>query len=607
MFGNRDHQGDFTIFGYSLDSVGMKQRIWERLGITPQTIEIGTQGEFYFYTSDGDVAESEEALVLKLGFLRSKTKSALRARQLLEQKLAGPHSIDFDGFSGNGLVVGLSKTEPVFSVFQTLMAVPQLYYAVTQDGIICSDVLRCIVNALPHCELNEDILPQHFLFRSVYGSATYYRGIERLISGQYLRWDDGKMEVRLVRSLDVVKEEADYIQEDVRALKLLSEAMEAVVGDYVRQIDEMGQGYANLLSGGVDSTLVQYFINASSSQQRNRSISYAIQVPAFEFEVEYANQASQLLNTEHTYVKYAPQDYPGLLTRVVDILAQPPNLEIEPGFLAVVEYIHAADWPEKFFFSANAADAVFGNFDSWKLKGLEYLRKIPGSVPLLWGMGKALTPFSNRSHSFLLGAEIIANQNNPDAYCSPSNTVGVTVFGEKWDVLRRCFGDQVMRETLASRRNLASLYSSSEHYLDKVHFIDQSTFTYEVAVQEQQLFLAHHIQQVHPFNDEDLLKVALTFHPDMRYIKRFRPKHLLKRLLEQKSKAPVTRKRKGGSAVNDDLIAWMRSGPLRPMVEEINRPSFMEKNDFDQLILEPDYFLWSLLTLDIFKNHLIGH
>src|SRR5512141_1113419 len=187
--------GDFTIFGFTRDRGFVNDWLSIRLGITPQTIEIGSLGQFFFYTSYGDVAESEEAVVLKLGFLRSTTKSALNVRQLLEQKLVEPRSINTDAFSGNALVVGFSKNEPVFSAFQTLMAVPQLYFSASSDGIFCSDVLRCILRLIPHCELDESILPQHFLFRSVHGSFTYFQGVERLMPGQYLKWADGNIEI----------------------------------------------------------------------------------------------------------------------------------------------------------------------------------------------------------------------------------------------------------------------------------------------------------------------------------------------------------------------------------------------------------------------------
>ena len=274
--------------------------------------------------------------------------------------------------------------------------------------------------------------------------------------------------------------------------------------------------------------------------------------------------------------------------------------------VAVADFIQAASWPERYFLTALAADSVFGMSDSIKLKGLRYIRKIPFAVDLLRGMGKALIPIpALPSHMLLKGAEIIASENNPDAYVSPLNTVLIYVLEENWDMIRRWFGDNALREALIYRRNLAANYSTSSHYLDKVHFIDLFVGTLEQGAQRRQLFLAHHLDQVDPFCDEDLLNLAFTFSPDIRYIKGFRHKHLLKRLLAQKTGAPVAHLHKGGSVVNDDLVAWMRAGPLRPLVEDINRPDFIEKKDFDRMIKKPDYFLWPLLTLDIFKKRIL--
>jgi len=597
--------GDFTIFGFTRDPGFVKDRLPVRLGITPRTIEIGSLGQFFFYTTYGDVAESEEAVVLKLGFLRSTTKSALNAQQLLEQELVKPRSINTDAFSGNGLVVGLSKTEPVFSAFQTLMSAPQLYFSASSDGIFCSDVLRCILRLMPHCELDTAILPQHFLFRSVHGSFTYFQGVERLMPGQYLKWADGNIEIELKRSLDAVSDEAQYIRDDTRALNLLYESLQAVVGDYTKQIEATGQGLANLLSGGVDSTLLQFLINAKSPQRPSRSISYAIQVPAFDFEVEYARQASRLLHTEHTLVKYTPQDFPGLFTRAVDILAQPPNLDTEPSILAIAEFVQAANWQERYLFTALAADSLFGERESLKLKGLHYIQRLPFAIHLLRGLGTALTPITGRSQTLIKGANIIASESDPSAFASPSNTFRVYIFGSDWEVIRHCFGDQALREAQAYRRNLAAQYSNSHHYLDKVHFIDLLTDTYEISMQRRQLFLAHKLQQVDPFSDEDILKVALTFHPDIRYIKGFKYKHLLKGLLALKTNAPVAHQRKGGSATPEDLITWMRSGPLKPMVDDIHRPDFMSKADFESVLHKSNYFLWHLLTFDIFHKRVL--
>lgn len=598
--------GDFTIFGFTRNPHFVEQRLVVDLGIRPKIFQIGDLGQMFFYSTYGDVAESEETLVLKLGFLRSKTKSALNAKQLLNQNLVRSESIDAESFSGNGLVVGLSKTEPVFSAFQTLMSVSQLYYEQSQDGITCSDVLRIIAHLKPNRELNEDILPQHFLFRSVYGSATYFQGVERLLAGHSIKWMNGNTEIKRVRSLNSVSTEAEYIRDDVKALNLLSESLQDIVSDYVRQIETTNQGLATLLSGGVDSTLVQFLVNANSTRKPSRSVSYAIQVPSFEFEIEYAKQASQLLETEHTFVRYTPEDYTGLLLRAIEILSQPPNLETEPSMLAVAAFVQAAQWPERYLFTGLAADSLLGNVESKKLKGLEAIRYIPFAGPLLKGLGSVFSFKPSLSNMFLKGAQLLNNIDNPDAFITSENIFHIHIFDSDWQVMRNSFGDDVLRETLAFRRNQSTMYSSSRHYLDKIHFIELFTETHEIAIQRQQLFLAHNRFQVDPFADEDLIKMMFTVHPDTRYMKGFKNKYLLKQLFAKKVSAKVANQPKGGSTTPEDLVARMRSGSLKPLIAEIERPAFMSQHDFEGVIQRSNYFLWQILTFDIFKKRIIG-
>ncbi len=596
--------GDFTLFGFTRNPAALLPQLSVKLGITPKIIDIGLQGKAFFYCSDGEMADSPEEVVIKLGFLRSTTKSMLNARQLLESKMVNPDAIFSEGFSGNGLVVGMSKLEPVFSAFQTLMSVPQLYFFNSEDGIICSDVLRCLALLIPQCEVDESVLPQHYLFRSVYGSSTYIKGVKRLIPGQFMKWENGRAAFKLARSLDAITDEAQYIRNDAKALNLLAESLQDVTADYVTQIQSRGQEMATLLSGGVDSSLVQYYINQKLHPENYRSVSFAIGVSSFDFEVEYARQASEIFNTHHSFANYSPQDYPDLLVRVIDQLMQPPNLETEPSFLAVADYICSQGWRERYFFTGQGGDTLFGGEAATKLKGLEYVRKIPFASGLLKRTGRILSPFTGHAHALLRGAEIIESEWDADAYFSPENNVCVYVLDQNWDILRRCFGDAVLRQTLAERRELIAQISKSRHYLDKVYFIDLTTDLWELAVQRRSIFLAHHLDQATPYFDEDLIKVALSFHPDIRYLKGFKYKYLLRQLLEEKTKAPVARKRKGPSTVNDDFESWMKSGPLRPLVEAMDRPGFINQADFDRLKRQGDYFLWPFLTHDIFQKRL---
>ena len=49
--------GYYTFFGFSRDVELLKQRIFERLGIEVQTIDIGEAGQFYYYSTHADIAE----------------------------------------------------------------------------------------------------------------------------------------------------------------------------------------------------------------------------------------------------------------------------------------------------------------------------------------------------------------------------------------------------------------------------------------------------------------------------------------------------------------------------------------------------------------------
>ena len=182
---------------------------------------------------------------------------------------------------------------------------------------------------------------------------------------------------------------------------------------------------------------------------------------------------------------------------------------------------------------------------------------------------------------------------------APANSIAV--FGDL-NVLRRCFGDEVLIKAMRYRRDFAKNYLETDHYLEKFHLIDLLTDTYELGVQRQQIFLAHCKEQIHPFFDDDILRTAFAFPPDVRYIKGFRPKYLLKDLLMQKSNAAISKRPKGFSIFEKDLHAWMRTGPLRELIENIELPGFLSRMEFDRQLKNPDYFLWILLNWDIFRR-----
>jgi len=596
--------GSFTVFGFS-KSLAKLQEWSDRLGIVPRAIDFGDWGHFFFYASYGDVEETQETLALKLGFVHSLAGSPLSTKQLVVQKAVTPRMIDHRALSGNALVACLGKKEASFSVYQTLMSAYQLHYSVSGEEILCSDSLRCLVSTLGHIELNEDIIPYHFALLYAPGRLTFFRNVHRLLPGEFLQWREGNLDIHIAQDLRFVDNSPRFDYADDHTTAIVHKRLGKVLGAYMDDIEESGQGgLGNLLSGGIDSSLLQLILNELSSHSP-RSFSYApLQAPSFEYEIEYARQASEVFGTDHTFVEIAPQDFPDLLIRATDALAQPVISDPEVNKLGLAEYLAKNVDDVHFFANSLAADTLFGSKQAQKLKLLETASKIPMSRYVLGAMGTLLKPFMPQAQTLLKAADVLAQANDTNSFIIPLNTRCTHM---EFDLPRRFFGDEAILKTFQYRQSLEAQYLDSNHHIEKAYVMSLLTFLYEIQVQSQRLFLSQNKEQIHPFMDQDIIRLSFAFHPQVRYVAHFTFKYPLKRILAQRSSSTIGmgRKLKGGSTAFADVLTWMKSGPLREMIRDIELPGFMSRKELEDLSQRPNWFLWSLLTFDIFQKRIL--
>jgi asparagine synthetase B (glutamine-hydrolysing) len=597
--------GGFALFGLVHNpNKLLENNLPKRLGALPvQVFNFGDAGAFFFYSSYGDVAESEEALVLKLGFVRSPTMSPLSAEQLLAQKVVSPTAIDHEAFRGNALVASFDKRKPAFSVFKSLFASPQLYYSVSEGGILCATGLRPLIAMMDRAELREDAIVSQFLFGAVLGPATHLRGVFRLFPGELLKWEAGGLSVELARDLRFGDENLQFEQADSRTLDILYDRFRGVIGAYIDAAERSGSGFGNLLSGGVDSSFLQLAINEETPGSPARSYSYAVRVPSFEYEIEYAKQAVSALGTEHTFIDVTEQEFPDLLINATCILGQPVLTMAEVCKLKLADSLSRIPGAPRFFFVAQGADTLFGLKISKKLKILEYLSRVPASEMVLALAGGCLRPFTRRGQTLLNLADILSHLDDLDHPNAPINTEATI---PDLGLARSCFGDEAIQRALEGRREREAAYLDSDHYTEKVHVGELLGDGYEIEAQSTQLFLSRNKEQVYPFLDEDVIRLSFAFRPQVRYIKGQRNKYILKDLLEQRATTPISRQAKGGSMFHPDLHRWMQSGSLRDMVSEISPPGCLSRRDFDNLVANPSLVLWHLLAFDIFQKHVLA-
>jgi asparagine synthetase B (glutamine-hydrolysing) len=606
--------GDFTVFGFTQEPEAFLQhRLSAHLGVSPRTIDFGSAGHFFFYTSYGDVAETEEAIVLKLGLLHSRKGEPISAQQLLEQKLASPQSIDADMLRGNALVACFSKTAPEFSVYKTLLSVPQLYFSDLDDGVLCTDGPKPHIALLDRVAVNQEAIHQHFLFRYVLGRHSFFDGVRRLLCGEIFRWRDGRIETRLLRDLRPEPDARSFARVDAEAIDALYGEMSSVMGAYLKDIEKTGYTFGSMLSGGVDSTILQLFINDHTpSPERRKSFSYVMQTPEFDYEVEYARQAAQFLETEHTFVTITPDEFPALLIETTEALGFPITAETYPCKLALAKFVEENCENVRYFFLGNGADSLHGTTLAKKIALLEKVRRIPASSLFLKLAAALANPLAaKKAHGLRQVANMLPELDNPRSYKIPAN---VTAVYSDIEMARRSFGDEALARALEYRHYIEDLYLGSNHHNEKVHMIELLNDAYECGVVVNHLYLAHQGQQIYFYLDEDVIRIALAFDPNVRFVQGRKVKPLLKGILERTPFSDITKKPKGASVFNKDLHDWMRNGPLRDMVLSIERPGFLSKSDFNELLKvptwspldEPNWFLWNLLIFDVFKKRILG-
>jgi asparagine synthetase B (glutamine-hydrolysing) len=594
------HLGAFAVFGLVHHPEHLlKRKLLDRLGAIPRTIDFGPAGCFFLYTSYGDMAETGEAIALKLGFVRTPAMSPLSAQQLLDQRVVSPKGIDSVAMRGNGLVACFGRVEARFSVFKTLLSGPPLYYSVSGDGILCSDRLGCLIDLLDRLELDESAIPQHFLLLGTLGSRTYYRNVKRLRPGESLEWNGASLKVRLVKDLRSLKADSTFGGIDTRS-PAIYQWLKDLVGAYISDIQASRSDFGNLLSGGVDSSVTQLLINEHITDAQPRSFSYLVHAPSFEPEVGYARRAQAAFMTEHTFIDILPRDYPDLLVRSIGILGQPVQSAMEPCKLAVAEFLANESSSPHCYFVALGADLLFGSPVAQKLRWLDIAGQVPASALILDRAGRLLRPFTAQGQRMLKAAMILKD---PNHLVAPINTIGISA---NFDFALRCFGAETVEEVLELRRRHELEYLNSHCYQEKVHIVGLLYAALGEISQSQTLFLANGKRLVCQFMDEDAIRVSFAVRPEQRYIRGRRVKPILKDILEEKSSSSAARLPKLGSSFNPDLYAWMDSGPLHEMVMNIERPGFLTKPDFERLLERPNYyFLWALLTFDTFSKRFL--
>jgi asparagine synthetase B (glutamine-hydrolysing) len=569
-----------------------------KLKISP----IGEYG-YYFHNLPGYAQEfdTEEMVWIKFGHFHD-GKTLLSMGEIIANGWVNPSGIQVDRIEGDGVLLGFSKHHPVFYIYRNLLSASAIYYSMTEDNFIAADNLGILSDFLPAPELNDDAIVQHFIYRQLNGRETYFKQIDTLLVGELINFGASGMKVGLVKPLQAITQhESEQKPVTEETVEWFFNEFKQIVGLY---LDGNLAASASMLSGGIDSSLVQAAINTQvNGETRFPSLSFVIDSPGFAYEVDYAKEASQALNTNHTFVQLTPQSYAEGLINCTQILGEPLPDDVRFCFYLLADYIKSNNQNLKYLFHGGHADGLHG--------GSRGLRAVQGDKYSSWPAGLLslagtfLTPIS-QSKSY--GAKTAANVlKSAKDISSPENYLNSSSVYTNWELVNKYFSQDLVQSAFDKKRNLEVYYLNSPYMVEKVSTLGLVTTGIRQRSLERTMGHFCGLEYIYPFGDEAIVKASYAFKPLDRYVQNHQVKPILKKVLVAQTKDIETKKPKGWSGYGmSELFASMRKGELSDMVQAIERPGFMEHSDFKQSVNQPDWFTWNMLTLDLFKKYVLN-
>lgn len=445
-----------------------------------------------------------------------------------------------------------------------------------ERSLLLADNFRAACAALPvrEREMSERAVADHLLFRTVPGRQTYLAALRCLAHGERLDFDPVADTLKYAR-FDTLDAADDGGSSPAARLQAIEQALEMVISRYADHPDT-----ANLLSGGVDSTLVQTFLPRCFP-----SVSTAIDTPEFAFEVEYAETAGRLLDVEHEFVCVKEYDYVRMLEDAVRTLALPShhlqNVLVDAAF----QSHHAG------FITGEFADSLFGLRESRTLSLADTLRPLLGFAPLR--VGKA-----RRAHR--MARDLCLPAGSPDG-----PAMAFAVYADI-DLVGKMIGISAVQESLRARldyvEDICPFVRRDDPglaaHLELGHLV--SFFCDDTASFWRQLAHARSKRLYLPFVARSVVQRAISIPAPDRYVRRFREKHLLKGVLARRLPSYRVHQRKGSSGL--PVQRFLTSGPLCDVFQKYDLPDFVPRELAETIRRGAGWLSWNCLTFAIWRD-----
>jgi asparagine synthase (glutamine-hydrolysing) len=436
-----------------------------------------------------------------------------------------------------------------------------LHYAERRGRLyFASEIKSLLAAGAVEPTLNLAALDHYLAFLYTPRDASIFEGVRKLPPGHYLRWRDGRADVREYWS---VAAQETFKGSEAEAV----EALGAVLQDAVRSHMVSDVPLGAFLSGGVDSSAVVGMMSRASSQPV-KTFSIGFDEPAFD-ELEHARTVAKHFGTDHHEFVVRP-DGLAILDDLIGHFDEPfaDSSAIPTWYVSEIARRHVT-----VVLSGDGGDELFGGYDRYlPHPRVEMFDRVPvpglrAAASLAW----PLLPHGARGKNFLRHVA----KDDSGRYL---DSIEHFHADERADLyagdLRACL--QGNAEAALARH--FDRFSALPHDSRMMRFDFETYLPEDVLTKVDRMSMAHSIESRVPLLDNEVIDFAATL-PAALKIKNGRRKHILKETLRTLLPDSILQRRKQGFGI--PLGTWFRGGLTDVFSDVLNSPRTCQRGYFE--------------------------
>ncbi len=489
------------------------------------------------------------------------------------------------------------------------LGIKPLYYFAADDGSLyfASEIKSLFASMAVKPEVNLSALPDYLANNAPTGEETLFRGIKRLPPGHTLIWQNGRISIRKYWDLTFNSGDENARRTDDDYIAEWRELFRDAVRSHLMSDVPLGL----FLSGGIDSSAIAATMSAMvSSPVKTFSVAFN-EAEANEF--EFARMVAIAYRTEHHEVIVTPEDFFGVLPRMVwhedEPLAHVASVPLY--FVSELAARHV-----KVALTGEGSDELLAGYARYRKTvanlavGAAYRKIAPATLRsavknLIERMPAGTTLRRKLSRTFLC-----LNPDLDEIYFDNFAIFSRPMQGELFNSATREAFDTL--DPYASIRDLIA-QTDADTLLNRLLYADTRTYLHELLMKQDQMSMAASLESRVPFLDWRLVEFTTRL-PERLKLRGWTTKYILRQAMKDILPQKILTRRKAGFPV--PVGAWLR-GKFRWVIDEyILGARAAERNFFNRDFIERivaehlagadhSYRLWALINFEVWMRQFI--